>query len=90
MYLSHDRDLDGEIGRSMMPVLPLEIVGSIKSATSSAGSRDCISEHPDFEVYHQGSFVKLRSSEIKGRCFDGFVPQRLFLFATKEPHRWIP
>ena len=66
MYLSHDRDLDGEIGRSMMPVLFLEIVGSMKSATSSAGCRDCISAHPDLRVSHHGSLVKLKSGDISG------------------------
>ena len=66
---SHESDLEGEIGRSMIPVLSLEIVGSIKSATSSAGCIATIWALPDFKVSHHGNFVKLKSGEISGHGF---------------------
>ena len=67
--MSHDSDLEGEIGRSMIPVLSLEIVGSIKSATPSAGCRDWISIHPVFRVSHHGNLVKLKSGAMSGQGF---------------------
>ena len=67
--LSQDSDLAGDIGRRIIPVLSLEIVGSMKSATSSAGCRAWISRHPDFKVSHQGILVKLMSGAISGQGF---------------------
>ena len=69
MCFSHDSDLAGDIGRRIMPVLSLEIVGSMKSATSSAGCEAMIWAHPDFSVSHRGNFVKLRSGEMSGHGF---------------------